>query len=566
MTDKTIYEELGEERKQLQAEGLLPEFYTTAGYQILKAKYLDGESPLSRYQTVARTAARHTTNPKYWEERFFQIMWDNWLSPATPVLTNMGKPESGTPVSCSGGYVGDSVYDFYESQKEVAVLSQNGFGTSGYFGDIRPRGSEFAAGGKASGALPVIKDFIQVSRDISQGSNRRGAFASYYPLDGKDFWEIADHLIHYSDDNNVGWVLFKEWLDKMDGGCSDSLKRWQRALKIRATNGKGYLMKHWTAQEQRPQMYKDMGLDIKASQLCTEIMLHSSEDYTYTCVLSSMNLVKWDEWKDTDAVFVATVFLDCVAQEFIEIGKTKKGLEKAIKFTEKSRALGLGVLGYHTMLQDKLLPFGSFKAKLLNKKIFKHIDEKSLEASQWMAEEFGEPDWCKGYGVRNTHRIAIAPTMSTSLLMGGISQGIEPFIMNVFSQTTAGGSVRRINPRMLALMKERGVYSEATLSDIEDNAGSVQHVNWLSDLEKEVYLTAFEINQMDILDAASTRQQFVCQAQSLNLFFDANETEEWISEVMQKFIEDKWLITLYYQRSMQGVKASKGEVCASCQG
>lgn len=564
--DKTIYEELGEERKELQSKGLLPEWYTTAGYQILKKKYLDrGETPYERYRSVADTAAKHTEDPGKWGDKFFDILWKGWLSPATPVLTNMGKPSKGTPVSCSGSYVGDSVYDFYEAQKEIAVLSQNGFGTSAYLGDIRPRGSSFASGGKASGLLPVVKGIIQVSRDISQGSNRRGAVANYVPIDHNDFYEIADHLFHYPDDNNIGWILTENWYNKVRNGDKDALKRFQRVLKIRSTLGKGYLMKQWVVDKNRPQIYKDLNLDIKASQLCTEILLHSSELYTYTCVLSSMNLVYWDDWKDTDAIFTATVFLDCVASEFIEVAKNKRGLEKAIKFTEESRALGLGVMGLHSLYQMKMLPFASFDSMMLNSQIFSKLEEESLKASKWMATEWGEPLWCKGYGVRNTHRTAVAPTMSTALLMGGVSQGIEPIIMNVFSQTTAGGSVRRINPLLVKLMKERGVYNKKTLQAIEDDAGSVRNCDFLNDEEKKVFLTAFEINQMDILRQASQRQPKLCQTQSVNLFFSSDEDEEWISEVTQAFVEDENMPTLYYQRSMSGVKASKGEACEACQ-
>ena len=297
---------------------------------------------------------------------------------------------------------------------------------------------------------------------------------------------------------------------------------------------------------------------------CSEIMLHSSEDLTYTCVLSSMNIRYWDDWKDTDAVYVSTVFLDCVAEHFIHQGCKIQGLERAVEFTKKGRALGLGCLGYHTYLQENMIPFEGFQTMMLNNQIFKHIQEESLKASQWMSKEFGEPEWCRGYGVRNTHRLAIAPTMSTSLLVGGISQGIEPIAMNVFSQVTAGGTVRRINPTLLKIMEDRNVNTKETLKDIEDNAGSVQHVKWLSEQEKEVFKTAFEINQKSILQAASQRQKYICQSQSLNLFFAANEQEEWISEVIQEFFEDPYLITLYYQRSQAGIQASKGE-CVACE-
>ena len=559
------YEKTSQERKDLQAGGLLPEWYTTGGYQLLKSKYLsEGESPLRRYKVVAETAARHMPDQKYWADRFFEVMWKGWLSPATPVLSNMGT-NKGMVVSCSGNYVGDSVYDFYSGQVETAVLTQNGFGTSSYLGDIRPRGSVIASGGKASGTLPVLKDYVQLSRDITQGNNRRGAWAGYYPIDGKDFYEVADYLFHYPDDVNIGWVWSKEFKEKLDKGDKEALKRYQRMMKVRAVTGKGYVFKKWTVDENRPPMYKDLGLDVKASNLCTEILLHSSEELTFTCVLSSMNLYYWDEWKNTDAVEVAIRFLDCVAQEFIDKAKNVRGLEKAVKFTEKGRALGLGVLGFHSYLQEQLIPFESFEAHTLNAQMFKKIGEDSLKASQELAQELGEPEWCQGYGVRNTHRTAIAPTMSTSLLCGGLSQGIEPVVMNVYTQTTAGGGVSRINPVLLNLMKERGVYTEDTIKDIRDNYGSVQHVSWLSDHEKLVFKTAFEIDQAAILRLASVRQTRLCQTQSLNLFFAAEEEEEYVSMIMKQFIEDDNLPTLYYQRGQSGIKASKGE-CLACHG
>lgn len=465
--------------------------------------------------------------------------------------------------NCSGVYIGDSVDSFYSGLRENAILSKNGFGTSTYLGDIRPRGSDFKGGGKASGVLPVLKDQITMAQTISQGSSRRGSVGQYLEIDHGDFYEVADYLFYYPDDANVGWVLTEEWLDAVKSGDEDALRRYQRVLKIRSILGKGYLMKKWTVNEQRPQMYKDLGFEIKASNLCSEVMLYQDEDHSFSCVLSSMNLAMWDEWKDTDAVFHSTVFLDCVAEHFIRQGREIPGLEKVVRFTEKGRALGLGVLGWHTYLQKNRIVWGDFQSMMLNAQIFKHIHDESLKASQWMAKEWGEPEWCKGYGVRNTHRTALPPTLSTALLVGGISQGIEPVAMNVFSQTTAAGTVRRINPVLLEIMQERGVYNRDTLRGIEENAGSVSHVDWLDDHEKEVFKTAFEINQLLLLQQASQRQPFICQGQSLNLFFAADESEEWISEVTQEFIEDPNLNALYYQRSMTNVKASKGE-CLSC--
>lgn len=559
-----IYDKFSAERKQLQEQGLCPEWYTTGGYQMIKTKYLlDNETPKGMYERLAKTAAKHLPDSEEWEKRFFDVMWKGWLSPATPVLTNMGT-NRGTPVSCSGGYVGDSVYDFYECQKEVAVLSQNGFGTSSYLGDIRPRGAEISRGGKASGVLPIIKDFVQVSRDITQGSNRRGAWAGYLEIDHKDFFEVAEYLYNNPDDLNIGWIISDAFIERLNAGDKDAISRYQKMMKIRAVTGKGYHFYKDKVNRQNPPCYKDKGFQVKASQLCNEIYLYSDQDYTYTCVLSSMNVSKYEEWKDTDAVFVATVFLDCVAEEFIQFGKNIRGLEKAVKFTEVSRALGLGVLGYATYLQDNMIPFESFEARRFNKNLFKLIKSEAVRASQWMAESLGEPEWCKGYGMRNTHLLAVAPTMSTSLICGGVSQGIEPIVANVYNQNSAGGEIARVNPSLLKLMKSRGIYNKDVMKDIAANFGSVQHVKWLSDEEKEVFKTAYEIDQMAIIKQASDRQQLIDQGQSLNTFFSAEESEEYVSKVHKAAMLDPYIKGMYYQRSLAGVRASTGE-CTACE-
>jgi ribonucleotide reductase alpha subunit len=698
-----LFEELSQERKTLQKEGILPDWFTTGGWQLFKSKYLpEGMTPIDRYKEIASAAASFMPNPDEWEERFFNVLWKGWLSPSTPVLSNMGRAK-GTPVSCSGGVIGDSIYSFYQSQVEAAVLTQNGFGTSGYLGAIRPRGSEISSGGKAAGIVPVLKDFVQLSNDVSQGSQRRGSWAGYIPIEHNDFWEVSDYLFHYPDGCNIGWIMSEKFKKRLDKGDDDAVKRYQRIMKIRSVHGKGYIQKHWTTNKQNPPMYKDRKLEVVASNLCVapetmiltdvgyqqiaslegdwvnvwngdewsnvqivktgvnqplikvvvsetvndtvyikeiqctpyhkfytkegveveaaklkpeellhwstmdgvkhvqsvisvtdegriddtycftepkrhmgvfngiltgqcnEISLHSSEEYTFTCVLSSMNLYKYDEWKDTDAVFTALVFLDCVAEEFLQKARNIKGMEKAVAFTEKSRALGLGVMGLHSLFQKRNIPFESFEAHQLNTEIFSHIQKETTKASEWMAKELGEPDWCVGYGVRNTHKIAIAPTMSTSLICGGVSQGIEPLVMNVFNQTTAGGEVYRISPELIKRMQDKGVYNHEAIKDIERNHGSVQHVHWLNGHDKMVFKTAFEIDQSAVIRLASARQRYIDQSQSLNLFFSADESEEYISEITQMAIDDEWIKGLYYQRSMSGVKATRGE-CVACEG
>lgn len=296
---------------------------------------------------------------------------------------------------------------------------------------------------------------------------------------------------------------------------------------------------------------------------CSEIMLHNSPELTYTCVLSSVNAAKYNEWKDTDAVYWATIFLDCVAGEFIERAKGIRGLEKAVKFTEKSRALGLGICGIHTLFMQEGFPFESFDAHMLSQSISALIMKEATRATQDMAKELGEPEWCVGYGVRNTHLIAIAPTKSTALLMGGVSEGINPDPAMSYTQTTSAGEVDRTNVVLLELMKKKGVYSKKHIQEITDNQGSVQKVSWLTPEEKEVFKTAFEINQKAVLRLASSRAIYIDQWQSLNLFFSADEDPNWIAEVHQEAFTDPNILALYYVYTQAGVQASKGE-CEAC--
>jgi len=566
--DISIYEQLGEERKLLQEQGKLPDWVTTASWQMLKENYLSKDYPdlQSVYTRIAKHAAKYTSSPDEWETKFFNLFWKGWLAASTPVLSNMGM-DFGCPVSCSGNYVEDSVYDFYNSQKEVAILSKNGFGTSSYLGDIRPRGSKInGMKGSASGVLPVFKDFVQVSRDISQGSQRRGAWAGYIEIDHDDFFELVNYISKNPDDANIGWIVSDAFIERLDAGDKDALDRYQKALKLKMISGKGYFFFVDKTNRQNPQMYKDKGLTVKASQLCTEITLFSDKDITYSCVLSSMNAAKYDEWKNTSAVFDATVFLDCVNQDLIRIGKTIQGMEKVVAFAEKSRALGLGLLGFHTYLQDNMIAFESMDAYYKNIEIFKHLDEESLAATQWMAKVFGEPEWCVGYGVRNTHRLAVAPNLSSALICGAVSQGIEPIYKNAYVQNTAAGKIDRVNPSLLRVMKERNVYSEETVKDIIAHSGSVQQVDWLSDEEKAVFKTAFEINQTQIIRLASARQRYIDQAQSINLFFSADEDERYISEVHKLAFKDPYIKSLYYIRSETGVNSASKEACLACHG
>lgn len=565
-----FYEKLSEKRKKAQEAGEYPEWYTTGGYSLFEQKYrYEADGFKGQARRIAKTAAKHLGEYSGdFEKKFFDMLWNGWLSCSTPVLSNMGTTR-GMPVSCEGAYVEDSVDGFYSALHEQAVLSKHGFGTSVYLGDIRPRGTPISVGGKASGVMPVIKNFIQMSRDVSQGSNRRGAIASYLPIEHGDFWEVVEYLEHEPDDLNLGWNISDEFIEKLNLGDEEAHKRFKRVLKVKAVSGRGYFFFPDKVNRKRTEAYVKNGLYVKASNLCSEICLHSSEDYSFTCVLSSLNLAKYDEWKhligtEDCPIFLATVFLDCVASEFIERSEGINGLQKARSFTQKGRALGLGVCGFATYLQKNMWSFGSFDAHMFNNIVFKQIHEESLKASRWLASRFGEPEWCEGLGVRNTHRLAIAPTKSTALLMGGVSEGISPDYAMTYTQAGAGGEVQRINPLLLDLMKHKGIANKKHIQEVIDARGSIQGVAWLTEEEKSVFKTAFEIDQRVILRLASGRARYLDQWQSLNLFFAADEDPRYIAQIHKEAFEDENILALYYMYSMSGVVAAKGE-CEACQ-
>lgn len=558
------FERLSQERKELQALGHLPEWYTTQGWQMFKAKYaVAGEAAVrGRHRTIARTLAKHLKGREAeWEERFFDLMWEGILSPATPALANTGT-DRGMMVSCSGQYVGDSVDGFYTALHETALLSKFGFGTSADFSGIRARGEKFSDNGKANGAVSVIDDFFTAASKISQGGNRRGSIGAYLDIEHGDWDEAADSLLNSPNGKNYGWIVRDSFVEALVAGDMEAERKFQKALHIKLITGKGYVFFVDKANRHRPQMYKDLGLDVKASNLCTEIMLHSSEEYTYSCILSSLNLLHWDKIKTSEAAFTATVFLDCLCSEFIEKSAGVPGLEKVREFTIKGRAIGLGVMGFHTYLQTKGIPYIGLEAQFLSQDIAEHLKEESLRASKWLAETYGEPEWCVGYGVRNTHRTAYAPTKSTALLMGGVSESWFPDPGMVFDAGSAVGELRRITPVIYELMKAKGVYSEATINDLIEHLGSVQHVNWLTDEEKLVFLNAFEMDQRILLRHHVQRQRHTCQGQSLNFYVPEEGSEDLIAELMTLVFTHPDCLSQYYIYSRSGVVVK--DECIAC--
>ena len=561
----SLFEELSAERKQLQKEGNLPEWFTTLGWQAFKGKYLHEASTFEeQIDRIVNTVSKYApTDGNYFKGRWKHMLMNNHAYLATPPLSNTGT-NRGLSVSCSGGKVGDSVYDFGTARLECSILSQEGFGTSSFLGAIRPRGTAISRGGKADGILPVFRDMVTMADNISQGSTRRGAWAGYLPMNSGDFWEVATEVKNNPDGSNVGWVVYDSDLGLLNSGDLETTKRFQETQYLKCLTGKGYYYFADKVKRAQPNMYAELGLESLASNLCTEITLHADEDHSYTCVLSGMVATTYDQWKDTDAVFCMTVFLDCLLQEFLTLARDIRGLEKIVAGTEKGRAIGLGVTGYHSALQQKRFTWGGFDAHMFNMDIFSHLQEKSLEASKWMAKIWGEPEWCKGHGVRNTHRTALAPNVSSSLIFGSESQGGVPWYGNVYNEGSASGGMFRVNPVFIEILKSYDKYNDEVIQKVLDDNGSARKLDFLTDHEKEVLLTAFEINQIAIIDAVSRRQRFICQGQSCNLFFAADEDEEYISYVHQYAFEDENVKSLYYLRSKSGVQASKGG-CEACE-
>lgn len=574
------YERLSHMRKQLQADGLAPEWMSTASYQLLTGQdYLDtAETPKDMYLRIAKQAAELTEFdiPTYfgydtWFEAFFDIMWKGWLSPSTPILTNMGNSR-GHPIACSGTYLGDSIVSFYEARKEIAQLTQRGYGTSWCLDPVRPRGSKISKGGEANGIMQPASGVVQDMKDISQGT-RRGNVGQYLNPLHTDFDELCDQIIADDDGWNIGWNLTDEYNDlyRTDKDRADLI--WKKMLKAKMVKGKGYFYFLDKVNRARPKMYVDRGFYVRHSNLCAEIALMSDKDHSFTCVLSSMNVAKYDEWKNTYAVQLATIFLDAVISDMLIKAKNEPGFERIIAFTEKSRAIGLGQLGQSTYFQMQSWSFGNFQSIQFNQMLMKHLDTESLIASKLLAKEVGEPEWMIGYGERFSHRLALPPTKSTAIIQGGISEGIGPVYANVYGQDTAGGTVFRINPVLLPIMKDRGQYTEAVMERIAKAQGSVQGESWLTDHEKEVFRTAYEINQETILLMGSHRQRIMSaggggQGQSLNLYFTAEESEEEISRLHHLAYEDECLQSLYYVHSLNEESTYKVDksTCSACEG
>lgn len=551
----------------------------------LRRGYLsEGEEPLERIKTIADHAEK-LLGIEGFSDKFYNYMSKGWYSLSSPVWANFGK-KRGLPVSCFGSNIGDNIESILYTQAEVGEMSKMGGGTSGYFGNIRERGAEITDNGHAPGAVHFMNLFESVVDNISQGSTRRGRFSPYLPVEHPDimeFLEIGTEGFPIQDLTHAVTVTDDFMYDMIEGN-EEKRAIWAKVIQRRGEIGYPYIMFTDTMNKKSPDVYQDKGAKIYNSNLCSEIALHNSEEESFVCVLSSMNVLHYDEWKDTDAVETMTYFLDAVVTEFltkiedIRDNGTIEGkraffyLEKAYNFAKRQRALGLGVLGWHSLLQSKGLGFDTVDSAKLNVEVFKLIKEKSYNASKELADMFGEPEYLEGYGRRNVTLNAIAPTTSSAFILGQVSQSIEPIWSNCYVKDVAKMKVTIKNPVLKNLLNEMDKDTKEVWDSIKKKDGSVQHLDFLNDEQKNIFRTFAEINQASIINQAAIRQDFIDQSQSLNLMI----SPDMPTRDVNKLLIDAWKLgvkTLYYQHSMNSAQAFARKKlnlndlqCVACEG
>ena len=528
----------------------------------------DGESPEERIKKTAETAQSFLPNKKGYKEKFLEYTSKGWFLFSSPEWANYGK-ERGLPIACFGSYSEDSMESILDTTAEIGMMTKMGGGTSAYFGELRHRGANISSGGKSDGSVAFMKIFDTLVDTCKQSSVRRGAMACYLPIDHgdiKEFLKIKQegHPIQHL---FTGVSVEDEWMERMIKGDSEKRDIWASVIKSRSETGLPYILFSGNANKNAPQVYKDKGKRINASNLCNEIMLSSSPEESFVCCLASMNLLHYDEWKDTDAVEILAYFLDTVLEEFIQKAKGIKHLERAVRFSENQRAIGIGATGYHSLLQSKMIPFESLEAQMLNAEIFETINRQSLEASRKAAKELGEPPLLKGYGERWVTRMAVAPNTSSAFILGQVSQSIEPYKSNYYVKDLAKFKATIKNPFLEKLLKEKGLNNKEVWDSILRNNGSVQQLSFLSQEEKDVFRTFPEISQKEIITQAAQRQKYIDQGQSLNITVPPDTTAKEINELMI-YAWESGIKGLYYQHSTNAAQAfyRKLNECTNCEG
>ena len=563
-----------------------------------------GETPKDAYWRVSTTIARRLKKPEM-ASKFFDYIWKGWLNLASPVLSNTGT-ERGLPISCFGIDVADSIHDIGKKNLEMMLLAKNGGGVGIGVNQIRPAGAEITDNGTSDGVVPFCKIYDSTILATNQGAVRRGAASVNIDIEHDDFWDWLEIREPKGDINRQCLnmhqcvVISDSYMQKVQDGDKEARKRWTALIKKRKATGEPYIMYKGNVNKANPEAYTKNGLKVYMTNICSEIALHTDENHSFVCCLSSLNLVKYDEWKNTDLVRTATWFLDGVMEEFIQKAKYRQGFENSVRSAEKGRALGLGVLGWHTYLQERGIPFEGLTAQFETRKIFSQIKLESEAASRELAAEFGEPLWCVGTGMRNTHLRAVAPTVTNSKLSGNVSPGIEPWAANVFTEQTSKGTFIRKNNSLVSFLEQIGKNTDAVWNKILEDNGSIygldfideymiEHNMWggrdikisewqeMTDMDKtkwvpakEVFKTFKEINQLELVKQAGVRQQYIDQSCSLNLAFPNGTSPKFINTVHLEAYK-QGIKTLYYMRTesvLRGDIASSAtsEDCLSCDG
>ena len=578
-----------------------PEWGNTEVYvkTISKGYLLEGETPKDAYWRVSTAVARRL-GKHYLASKFFDYIWRGWLNLATPVLSNTGT-DRGLPISCFGIDVGDSIQEIGGKNLEMMLLAKHGGGVGIGMNMIRSAGSKISQNGTSDGVVPFAKIYDSTILATNQGSVRRGAASINLNIEHGDFDDWIEIREPKGDVNrqclNVHQcvVVSDKFMRRLEEGDPDARRKWGKLLQKRKATGEPYIMFKGNVNKSNPDAYKQNGLKVFMTNICSEITLHTDESHSFVCCLSSLNLAKYEEWKDTDLIYTATWFLDGVLEEFIQRAKNMRGFENSVRSAERGRALGLGVLGWHTYLQQKGMSFEGLPAQFETRKIFSQIKIESERASRDLANEYGEPLWCVGTGMRNTHLRAIAPTVSNSKLSGNVSPGIEPWAANVFTEQTAKGTFIRKNKELEKSLRKIGINTKEVWDKILEDGGSIQDLNELDnwafmngklthmnevsqtsidnkevDPVKDVFKTFKEINQLELVKQAGIRQQYVDQSVSLNLAFPSQASPKWINQVHIEAWK-QGIKTLYYMRTesvLRGDIAARATDpdCLSCDG
>jgi len=552
-----------------------PEYFDEISLSTISKGYLlPGETPKKAYRRVAQASSQRLNKPEL-ENKFFKLMWNGWLGLASPVLSNMGT-DRGLPISCFGIDTPDSIRGIGLTNAELMKLTSSGGGVGISLSRIRPRGTSIKGNGRSEGVVPWAKIYDSTIIATNQGNVRRGAASVNLDINHDDIDEFLEIRKPKGDPNRQCLnlhqcvVIDDSFMRKIESRDPDAMNTWAKILKARMETGEPYIMYKDNINKNNPIAYLMNNLDVTMTNICTEITLFTDEEHSFICCLSSLNLAKYDEWKDTDTVEIATWFLDGVMQEFIEKSNGKDSLKRTHNHAKKGRALGLGVMGWHTFLQQKGVPFNSISSTAYTHNIFSDIRNKAESASRNLATEYGEPLWCKGTGMRNTHLLAIAPTVSNSVITGGISAGIEPLPANIYTFNGAKGTFIRKNKVLESLLESKGQNKDEYWDQMLADNGSVLNLpdDILSPEEKDLFLTFPEINQLELVRQAAIRQRYLDQTQSLNLSFDPNDSPKWINQVHF----ESWKLgikTLYYLRTDSVIKGDLGSrqtQCISCEG